>query len=127
MSPASMSKIENAIRIVLEFNVAFNNHNVEKMTSFFSVDCLLESPSPSPEGSLYSGKNPVTSYFQGFFRDYPDVSRKIEDIFSQGFQCVMRWRQTWVNDAGENKSVRGVDIFKVKENRICELYSYTKG
>lgn len=127
MSPARMSKVENSIRLVLEFNEAFNHHDVAGMMHLISPDCILESPSPSPNGTTFSGQEVILEYWQGYFREYRDVTCKIEDIFSQGFHCVMRWRRTWVDAAGETRNVRGVDVFKIKEDLICEHFSYLKG
>jgi hypothetical protein len=39
----------------------------------------------------------------------------------------MRWRYDWIEGAGEERHVRGVDIFKVKDGFICEKLSYVKG
>jgi len=51
----------------------------------------------------------------------------IEDIFGMGFRCVMRWKYSWVDSAGEEGHVRGVDIFQVKNGIISEKLSYVKG
>jgi hypothetical protein len=39
----------------------------------------------------------------------------------------MRWRYSWVDAAGEEGHVRGVDIFQVKNGLITEKLSYVKG
>jgi hypothetical protein len=39
----------------------------------------------------------------------------------------MRWRYHWVDAAGKQGHVRGVDIFQVKDGFICEKFSYVKG
>jgi hypothetical protein len=39
----------------------------------------------------------------------------------------MRWRYEWADAAGKKGHVRGVDIFKVKNDSICEKLSYVKG
>jgi predicted SnoaL-like aldol condensation-catalyzing enzyme len=127
MSPARMSKIENSIRLVLEFNEAFNRHDVEGIMPLLSPDCIFESSSPSPNGTTFSGREAILTFWQGYFREFSDVTCKIDDIFSQGFHCVMRWRRTWVDPTGETRNMRGVDVFKLKENLICEHYSYIKG
>jgi ketosteroid isomerase-like protein len=127
MCPARMSKVENSIRLVLEFNEAFNRHDVVGMMHLLSPDCIFESPSPSPNGTAFSGHEAILAFWQVYFREFSDVTCKIEDIFSLGFHCVMRWRRTWVDPAGETMNMRGVDVFKIKENLICENYSYVKG
>ena len=48
MSPIRMSRIESAIRIVLDFYEAFNRHDVAGMSKLLSDDCVIESASPLP-------------------------------------------------------------------------------
>lgn len=127
MSPARMSRLESAIRVVLEFNEAFNRHDVVGMMQRMSDDCVFENTDPAPDGAVYAGKDVVTQFWQGFFRDSPHAHIEIEEIFGLGPRCIMRWRYDWVDRAGRQGHVRGVDIFQVKNGSICEELSYVKG
>ena len=127
MTPARMSKLESAMRLVLEFNDAFNRHDVPAMMQRMSEDCVFENTDPAPDGTRYSGKEAVTQFWQEFFRQSPQAHIDIEEIFSLGTRCVMRWRYTWVDEAGKQGHVRGVDIFQTKDNLISEKMSYVKG
>jgi len=127
MSPTRMSRIETAIRVVLEFNEAFNRHDVAGMMQLMSDDCIFENTNPAPDGSVFKGKEAVTQYWQGFFLNSPQAHIEIEEIFSLGFRRVMRWRYDWVDVTGKNGHVRGVDIFQVKNGFISEKLSYVKG
>jgi predicted SnoaL-like aldol condensation-catalyzing enzyme len=122
MSPIRMAKIETAIRLVLQFNEAFNHHDVAGMMKLMSEDCIFENTDPAPDGTLYSGKEAVTRFWQDFFRESPQAHIDIEEIFGTGNRCIMRWKYSW----GEGH-VRGVDIFKVVEGLISEKLSYVKG
>lgn len=127
MSPIRMSKLESAIRIVLEFHEAFNRHDVAGMMKLMSDDCIFENTNPAPDGAVYSGKEVVTHFWQDFFRKSPHAHIEIEEIFSFGERCVMRWRYSWVNTGGEKRHIRGVEIFRVRNDSICEELSYVKG
>jgi limonene-1,2-epoxide hydrolase len=127
MSPTRMSRLETAIRIVLEFNEAFNRHDVAGMMQRMSDDCVFENTAPAPDGAVYSGKEAVTRFWQDFFRESPQAHIEIEEIFSLGLRCVMRWRYDWVDAAGKKGHVRGVDLFQVKDGSICQKLSYVKG
>ena len=127
MSPARMSKLESAMRIVLEFNDAFNRHDVPGMMKLMSDDCVFENTDPAPDGTTYSGRESVTQFWQDFFRDSPHAHIEIEEIFGFGMRCIMRWRYEWVDLAGTKGHVRGVDIFQVKKGAIYEKLSYVKG
>ena len=123
MSPIRMSKIEGALRTVLEFNEAFNHHDVAGMMQLMTEDCLFENTDPAPDGTAYAGKEVVTQFWQDFFRESPQAHIEIEEAFGLGNnRCVMRWKYTWVDG-----HVRGVDIFKVRDGLICEKLSYVKG
>lgn len=127
MSPIRMSKLESAIRVVLEFNEAFNRHDVAGMMQLMSEDCIFENTAPAPDGAVYSGKEVVTYFWEEFFRKSPHAHIEIEEIFGFGERCIMRWRYGWVDPAGEKGHVRGVDIFRVRDGSIREKLSYVKG
>jgi hypothetical protein len=39
----------------------------------------------------------------------------------------MRWRYEWVEAAGRQGHVRGVDVYRVRDGVIAEKLSYVKG
>lgn len=127
MSPIRMSKVESGIRVVLEFNEAFNRHDVAGMMQLMSDACVFENTHPAPDGTVYTGKEVVTQYWQEFFRQSPHAHIAIEEIFGLGERCIMRWRYSWVDLEGEKGHVRGVDIFLVRDGGIKEKLSYVKG
>jgi steroid delta-isomerase-like uncharacterized protein len=122
-----MSRVESATRIVLEFNEAFNRHDVEGMMKLMSEDCVFENTYPAPNGTVYSGKKAVTQFWQDFFRESPSAHIEIEEIFGHGLRCVMRWKYKWTDATGQAGHVRGIDVFQLKEGLICEKLSYVKG
>jgi predicted SnoaL-like aldol condensation-catalyzing enzyme len=127
MSPTRLSKMESTMRAVLEFNKAFNRHDVTGMMALMSEDCLFENTSPAPDGEVYTGKEAVTQFWQDFFQRSPQSFIEIEEIFGLGQRCIMRWRYEWEDEEGEKGYVRGVDIFKGKDGIITEKLSYVKG
>ena len=127
MSPIRLSRLESAIRVVLEFHEAFNRHDVAGMMQLMSDDCIFENTVPAPDGAVYSGKEVVTQFWQDFFAESPHAHIEIEEIFSFGERCIMRWRYSWVDTGGERGHVRGVDIFRVRSGSIREKLSYVKG
>lgn len=122
-----MSKVESGIRVVLEFNEAFNRHDVAGMMRLMSDDCIFENTSPAPDGAVYSGKEAVTQFWQDFFRESQHAKIEIEEIFGFGRRRIMRWKYNWVDESGKKGRVRGVDIFKVENGLIREKFSYVKG
>ena len=127
MSPIRMSKLESGMRVVLEFNEAFNRHDVAGMMQLLSDDCIFEETFPAPDGTVISGKNAIGELLQNFIRESSNAHIEIEEIFGLGFRCIMRWKYDWVDTSGKQGHVRGVDIFKLKDGLICEKLSYVKG
>jgi len=127
MSPIRMSKVEMSMRVVLEFNDAFNRHNVDEMMNLSTEECVFENTDPAPDGTRYAGKESVAQFWRGFFHESPSAHIEIEEIFSAGLRCVMRWTYTWIDAQGKPGHVRGVDIFTVKDGLISEKLSYVKG
>jgi predicted SnoaL-like aldol condensation-catalyzing enzyme len=107
-----MSKFEAGMRLVLQFNEAFNRH---------------ENTEPAPDGTRFSGKEVVTQFWQDFFRESPHAHIDIEEIFSAGNRCIMRWKYSWIDASDQKGHVRGVDIFQVRDGLISEKLSYVKG
>lgn len=122
-----MSRIESGIRVVLAFNEAFNRHDVAAMMQLMSDDCVFENTAPAPDGTVYTGKEAITQFWQEFFRESPQAHIEIEEILGLGLRCIMRWQYNWVDGVGIKGHVRGVDIFQVKNGLICEKLSYVKG
>ena len=82
---------------------------------------------PAPDGAVYSGVEAITGYWQAFFRESPQVRMEVEELFGFGERCIMRWKYTWVDTAGEEQHLRGADIFRVRGGSIREILSYVKG
>ena len=127
MTPIRMEKIESALRVVLDFNEAFNRHDVDGMMRLMSADCVFENTYPAPDGTTFKGKQAVAQFWQDFFRESPTARIEIEDVFGLDKRCVMRWKYHWTDASGQKGHVRGVDVFLVREGLICEKLSYVKG
>ena len=115
------------MRIVLAFNEAFNRHDVPGMMQLMSDDCVFENTTPAPDGSVFRGKEEIAHFWQDFFQESPRAHIEIEEIFGLGMHCIMRWRYEWTDVGGQKGHVRGVDIFQVRDDLICEKFSYVKG
>lgn len=127
MSRTQLSRLEIAMRIVLQFNEAFNRHDVAGMMQLMSDDCIFENTYPAPDGTAYAGKQAVTRFWEDFFRQSPHAHIEIEEIFGLGMRCIMRWKYSWIDEGGNKGHIRGVDVFKIRDELICEKLSYVKG
>ncbi len=121
-----MSRLELAMRVVLEFAEAFNRADIAGMQAMIAEDCLLEASHPAPGGTEYTGRESIVGYWQDLFQKSPQVHLEVEDIFGAGSHCVLRWRRQWVDSDEEARSLRGVALFLVRDQTIHEIRSYTK-
>ncbi|MGB9641550.1 MAG: nuclear transport factor 2 family protein, partial [Anaerolineales bacterium] len=124
--PMKMAKIESAVRIVLDFYRAFNQHDADEMIKLISEDCTFEHASPAPDGSLYCGKENLYAFWQDVFQNTITPQIEIEDIFGLGLHCVARWKIKWVDSTGQQNHQRGIHLFLVKNSLICSIQAYVK-
>jgi hypothetical protein len=122
-----MSRVESVMRITLQFYEAVNGRDVAAMGQLMSDDCLMETREPGPEGAVIAGQEAVIGYWEGFFQESPGAQMEMEEIFGLGMRCVLRWRWVWENGAGARRTLRGVDIVRVKGGLISEILTYSKG
>lgn len=126
MSPVRMAKIESAVRVAIEFNKAFNQHDLPAMMQLLSDDCTVESFYPAPDGAIYTGKSEVGGYWNDLFARSPKAVAEIEDVFGLGKRCIMHWKLSWESADGSEAYLRGVDIFRMNDSLIVEIRSYGK-
>ena len=104
------------------FNDAFNQHDVDDVMALMTEDVVFENTSPPPDGARHEGQTAVRAFWQQFFAGSPRAHFEAEDIFAVGDRCAVRWRYSW----GDG-SIRGVDLFRVRDGKVAEKLSYVKG
>ena len=103
------------------FGSAWADHDLDRALSLTTADCVFESTGPAPDGIRYVGHDAIRGAWQPIFDD-ADSRFEAEETFTAGDRVVQRWRYTW--DGG---SVRGVDLFLVRGDKVAEKVSYVKG
>ena len=108
------------------FNEAFNRHDVDAVMANMTEDCVFENTNPVPDGRRIVGAADVRAYWVQFFTNNPDAKFEAEEIFATGDRCVVRWVYRKTKE-GKPWHLRGVDIFKVRDGKVAEKFSYVKG
>jgi len=121
-----MSRVESAVRIIIELNIVFNSHDHEKMLGFFSEDIRFEDVLADSGGVTYSGPNNVAQYFKDCFQQYPGIQLEQEELFGFGNRCILRWKAILDKKAPESESFRGISLFRVRNGCIAEIVSYAR-
>jgi ketosteroid isomerase-like protein len=117
---------DDTLEIVRRFNEAFGRHDVDAIMALMTDDCVFENTRPAPDGTRIVGAASVRAFWQQFFRNSPHASFETEDIFAAGDRCTVRWSYSWIKDGAPGR-VRGVDVFRVRDGKVCEKLSYVKG
>lgn len=117
---------KETLETVNKFNEAFNNHDVDKIMSLMTEDCIFENTRPSPDGERFEGQASVRKVWEEMFIRSPKAKFDTEEIFAFGDRCIVRWIYHWIKE-GKEGHVRGVDIIRVRDGKIAEKFSYVKG
>ncbi len=116
--------------VIERFNTAFNRHDVDRVMELMTDDVVFENTGPAPDGTRHVGQDDVRQFWEQFFADSPNALFEVEDQFIAGDRCAIAWRYTWrpAGAAGEDPGyVRGVDLFRVRDGKVAEKFSYVKG
>jgi ketosteroid isomerase-like protein len=111
-----------ALAVVERFNAAFNQHDVDATMALMTDDVVFENTFPAPDGERYAGQAAVRTFWERFFAGSPNARFETEEQFAAGDRAVVRWRYSW----GDGH-IRGVDLFRVRGDKIAEKLSYVKG
>jgi ketosteroid isomerase-like protein len=107
---------------------AFNAHDLDRIMSHFSEDCVFESPrGPDRWGRRFVGKDEVRRGLGARFEGIPDVSYGDGDHFVSGNRGVSEWTLTGTTVEGERIDVRGCDLWTFGDDgKIVRKNSFWK-
>lgn len=107
---------------------AFNAHDLDRIMTYFSDDCVLETPrGEHPWGTRFEGPSEVREGLAQRFRGLPDVHYADDEHWICGSHGVSRWLLTGTGTDGVQVRVRGCDLFDLADDgRIRRKDSYWK-
>jgi ketosteroid isomerase-like protein len=121
-----MDDMSAALAAVDTLNEAVNRHDAAAVAAAMTEDCVFESTSP-PDGVRFHGRADVETFFRGLFDSAGERSFEAEETVAAGDRVVVLWRHRWVDSGGQEGSIRGVDVFRVRDGKVAEKLSYVKG
>lgn len=104
------------------FNNAFQERNPAALKDLIAEDCVMESIE-GPDGVRYEGFDACMKFWSELATN-TETHFDLEEIFVAGDRATIRWRFTW--GEGPNNSVRGVNLMRVRDNKIVEALGYSK-
>jgi ketosteroid isomerase-like protein len=109
------------------FSSAFGRGDVEAIMGLMTDDCVFEATGPAPDGVRHEGAEPVRAVWDELFGRTRDAAFSEEESYAVGDRGVLRWRFDWTNDDDSAGHVRGVDVLRFRDGKVCEKLSYVKG
>ncbi|WP_117193192.1 nuclear transport factor 2 family protein [Rhizobium terrae] len=120
-----MSGLSATTEAVLHrFNDVFLNHDPSALAELVAEDCVIENTVPAPNGARHEGRDACIALWTGI-ATAEGTRFETESLTAEGEGGIILWRFFW--GAGEENSVRGVNLMKVKDGRIVEALGYVKG
>jgi ketosteroid isomerase-like protein len=107
--------------VVEAFGAAWADHDLDAALALVTEDCVFDATGPAPDGIRHVGRDLIGKAWQVIFDDATSIF-EAEETFAAGDRVVQQWRYSW--DGGH---VRGVDLFKVRDGKVSEKFSYVKG
>jgi steroid delta-isomerase-like uncharacterized protein len=106
---------------------AFNAHDLDAIMSFFTDDCVFDTPrGPAPGGHRLVGKEQVRKGFQARFDGIPDIEYGQDRHWTSGDRGVSEWTIRGTQATGETIEVRGCDLFEFADGKISRKDSFWK-
>jgi steroid delta-isomerase-like uncharacterized protein len=106
---------------------AFNDHDIEAIMSFFTDDCVFDTPrGPAPGGHRMVGREEVRKGIQARFDGIPDIQYGDDRHWTCGDRGVSEWTIRGTKATGESIEVRGCDLFEFTHGKISRKDSFWK-
>lgn len=109
--------------VIDRFNRAFQERDSTLLESIISLDCVMESVQPAPDGNRYQGYDASFDSWKALIDDTTSHF-EVEDIHTGDEWAVIRWRYVW--GPRPDDSVRGVNVMRVVDGKIVEAAGYSK-
>lgn len=118
---------KKTIALLDSFASAFNAHDVDKIMSFMTEDCIFEaSAGPDVNGEKFIGRGAVKKAFEDVFKNYPDAKWSNPHHFISGDRAVSEWTFVGTKADGSKVEVTGCDLFTFRDGKIYIKNSYRK-
>lgn len=109
--------------VIRRFNDVFQRHDPTALIELVAEDCVIENTYPAPNGSRHVGREACLDLWQKIATSQDHID--LEEVFVAGERAIIRWRLWW--GEGEENSVRGVNLMRVRDGLIVEALGYVKG
>lgn len=121
----------NVEKMMKDYFTAWNSHKVDKITSFFTDDCVYEDVAT---GFVRHGKKEQAALVTGLFDWSPDYQLELKSAFGGGVWAASEWVMTGTQSGdistpriaatGRRFSIRGASITELRNGKISRNTDY---
>lgn len=120
----------NIEKMLKDENSAWNTHDVDKIATFYTDDCVKEDMAI---GKTTRGKKEMKGLISGAFTAMPDLKIELVTLFNCGDLAATEWIMSgsYSNDfpgiapaTGKRFSVRGSTIMELRNGKISRTSDY---
>jgi ketosteroid isomerase-like protein len=112
---------DSPVAVVEAFGAAWAAHDLDAALAMVTDDCVFDNTDPAPDGERFVGPEQIRGAWASIFSDASSRFEP-EETFSVDDRVVQRWRYSW-----SDGHVRGVDVYRIRDGRVAEKFSYVKG
>ena len=109
------------VKVVEVFAAAWAEDDLEGTLALVTDDCIFDATGPAPDGTRCVGRAAIRQAWGPIFGGHLYLF-DAEETFVADDRVVQLWRYSW-----NGGHVRGVDVFRVREGKVAEKFSYVKG
>jgi uncharacterized protein (TIGR02246 family) len=116
-----------ALALLAKFAAAWNAHDVEALMSCMTEDgVFFAAAGPAPSGVHSSGREAVRRSYSEVFATFPDARWRDAKHFVAGDRAVTEWLFEGTKADGTAVSVRGCDVFVLRDGKIAVKDTFRK-
>ena len=112
---------DDTLAVLVRFNDAFGRQDVDGIMALMTDDVAFEDTAP-PDGQRHVGQDAVRAAWTALFTGQPQGRFTTEQAVIAGDRATYQWVYDW----GDGH-VRGIDLFKIRDGKVAEKFSYVKG
>lgn len=93
--------------------------DLEKILSHYHPDAVF-----SPPGQVLNGHSEIATFYSSSGADFPGLEVEITNDFTIGNQAALEWTAILTSTSGEEFTIKGVNIIKVREGKFEWVHAY---
>ena len=120
----------NVEELIKEENAAWNSHDVDKIATFYTDDCIKEDVAV---GVYARGKEAMNAVNRGAFAAVPDMKIELGLIITSSDKAATEWTMSGTYSSTQPGvppvidrpfSIKGATIMKLRDGRISRVSDY---